>query len=234
MRDPKDDYIHGRDLKTNFVKHWPKKDFEVRDGKVYRKGEDKVLGIADESVLTEESTQALREIAESQNKANNSNNSNEENKMSNEENKSADNTASTATTTEKETKMENTTNASEAKEQIKDTFKGIFLTETLRQKALSLWGYVWRYFAWICVLVVALCVMGVATHFALAYIAGLGLGEVATVVLKLVVLALQLAGIFLVSRVVAKNFVELDLRRYYGRIMEKSELNAQQAAAAAV
>lgn len=230
MRDPKDDYIHGRDLKTNFVKHWPKKDFEVRDGKVYRKGEDKVLGIADESVLTEESTQALREIAESQNKANNSN---EENKMSNEENKSADNTTSTTTTTEKETKMENTTNASATKEQIKDTFKGIGLTETLRQKALSLRGYVWRYFAWMCVLVVVLCVIGVATHFALAYIAGLGLGEVATVVLKLVVLALQLAGIFLVSRVVAKNFVELDLRRYYGRIMEKSELNAQQAAAAA-
>lgn len=230
MRDPKDDYIHGRDLKTNFVKHWPKKDFEVRDGKVYRKGEDKVLGIADESVLTEESTQALREINNMQNKANKTN---EENKMSNEENKSADDNTASTTTAEKEIKMENTTNASATKEQIKDTFKGIGLTEMLRQKALSLRGYVWRYFAWMCVLVVVLCVIGVATHFALAYIAGLGLGEVATVVLKLVVLALQLAGIFLVSRVVAKNFVELDLRRYYGRIMEKSELNAQQAAAAA-
>lgn len=188
MSKKKDLFIHGICNKTGFVKHWPRDKFYVgQDGKVYAKGNNtEPQGVEDQSVLTKASEKVLDEIADNLEKENSdqeqtptqlpeaepvvtASQQSEETSQPTETkeqtvNEQAQSTATESTTAAKEKPMKN----------------------QKTQKPMTKFGVGLRVTLALIIMICAILALVYGTSFAVAYIAGLGLSEVATTVLTFV------------------------------------------------
>lgn len=194
MSKKKDLFIHGICNKTGFVKHWPRDKFYVgQDGKVYAKGNNtEPQGVEDQSVLTKASEKVLDEIADNLEKEN----SDQEqtptqlpeaepvvtaSQQSEETSQPTETKEQTVNEQTQSTAAESTTAAKEKPMKNQKT-----------QKPMTKFGVGLRITLALIIMVCAILALVYGTSFAVAYIAGLGLSEVATTVLTFVLWGIAL------------------------------------------
>lgn len=214
MAKKKDLFIHGICNKTGFVKHWPRDKFYVgQDGKVYAKGNNtEPQGVEDQSVLTKASEKVLDEIADNLEKENSdqeqtptqlpeaepvvtASQQSEEPSQPTEtkEPQMPDNNQATTNTTSEQAK-EQTVNEQAQSTATESTTaaKEKPMKNQKTQKPMTKFGVGLRITLALIIMVCAILALVYGTSFAVAYIAGLGLSEVATTVLTFVLWGIAL------------------------------------------
>lgn len=232
MSKKKDLFIHGICNKTGFVKHWPRDKFYVgQDGKVYAKGNNtEPQGVEDQSVLTKASEKVLDEIADNLEKENSdqeqtptqlpeaepvvtASQQSEETSQPTETkeqtvNEQAQSTATESTTAAKEKPMKN----------------------QKTQKPMTKFGVGLRITLALIIMVCAILALVYGTSFAVAYIAGLGLSEVATTVLTFVLWGVALVVAWFMDNAFS-NYINKCLTSYKKSQFEQALADAELSAA---
>ena len=246
MSKKKDLFIHGICATTGFVKHWPRDKFYVKDGKVYAKGNNtEPQGVEDQSVLTKASEKVLDEIADNLEKENSdqeqtptqlpeaepvvtaSQQSEEPSQPTNKEPQMPDNNQATTNTTSEQAK-EQTVNEQAQSTATKSTTAAKENQKT--QKPMTKFGVGLRITLALIIMVCAILALAYGTSFAVAYIAGLGLSEVATTVLTFVLWGVALVVAWFIENAFS-GYVNKCLTSYKKSQFEQALADAELSAA---